>query len=140
MTEFKSWEDLTPLEQAQSEYSDYFKSVHGFRPYSMVEGWTLEDYDSAFKVLEQDAIAENAWREQREKDAIEDFEDSLEKIQEICSCDRSTAWRYMKQAEGDDWYDSGYFEHGLGLPYGYLKYCGFESDGMFIYNPEQEAA
>jgi hypothetical protein len=30
--EFKEWDELTPLEQAQSTYSDLHKDYYGFRP------------------------------------------------------------------------------------------------------------
>jgi hypothetical protein len=39
--EFKLWDDLTPLEQAQSTYSDLHKDYYGFRPRGLPsEFWT----------------------------------------------------------------------------------------------------
>jgi len=43
--EFKSWEELTKVEQLQSTYSDYYKDVHGFRPRGAdSEQWNSEEW------------------------------------------------------------------------------------------------
>lgn len=137
---FRSWDELSPLEQAQSEYSDYYKSVHGFRP-RFTADWTLEDFDRAFEALAEDAKREAEWQKERMERGVKEFEAALATTMEVCGCDRDTAWRYMKDAEGDDWYDDGYFEYNNDLPRGYLVDQGLEVvPPLGFFDEEEEAA
>ena len=123
MSEFKRWEDYTELEQAAVLYSDYHKDVYGCRPRHCAD-WTLEQYDRAMESLREDAEREMEWQRERQAKAVAEFEAAIATTMATCNCDRDTAWRYLKDAEGDDWYDDGYFEYSNGLPYGYLREAG----------------
>lgn len=136
MSEFimKSWDDYTPLEQAHQLYSDYYKDVNGFRPRRDVSDWTLEDFDRAMKSLSEEMEVVMEDDRNHKLESIEAFEKLLKETAVTCGCSIRKAWDFLKQAEGDDWYDAGYYEYSSGLPYGYLKYRGLEaySDMTFI--------
>jgi len=117
---FKKWEDYTELEQAAVLYSDFYKSVNGPRPRFDQSHWTLEDYDRAMDDLQVDSDREMANKRIAEQAAVNELEAAITLTMATCSCDRETAWRYLKDAEGDDWYDDGYFEYSYNLPRGYL--------------------
>ena len=52
MNAFKSWSELSPLEQAACEFSDFYKEANGFRPRHIdTSSWSLEDFDREFAVL-----------------------------------------------------------------------------------------
>jgi len=105
---FKTWEELTPLEQAASEYSDLFKAVNGFRPRNMTTEWTLDDYETAFISLDEDA---NQLFEQ-EKEAYEQaiilFENTVAGMIELGANNREDAIRWIIDAF--DEYDKAYIE------------------------------
>ena len=42
MSDFRTWDELSEVEQLQCEYSDFYKDVHGFRP----RGHTVEEWNS----------------------------------------------------------------------------------------------
>lgn len=137
----KSWEDYTPLEQAAQLYSDYYKDVNGFRPRRDTSHWTLEDFDRAMDDLSKEMEVVMESDRQMKLEAIEKFEATLKEICITCGCSKATAWKYLKDAEGDDWYDAGYYEYSVGLPYGYLKYLGLEAYSDMTFNPKSlEAA
>jgi hypothetical protein len=51
-TEFKSWEELSQLEQAQSIYWDMYKDAYGVRPRGVdTSTWTLEQFEDEFEGL-----------------------------------------------------------------------------------------
>ena len=52
--EFKSWEDYTPLEQAQCTFWDMYKDAHGIRPRHIdTSSWTLAQFEQEFAELEE---------------------------------------------------------------------------------------
>ena len=71
----KTWDEMTPLEQAHITWWEMYKDAHGVRPRGInTTGWTLEDYDKEFQYLNTAitaAIAEDKLREAR---AVEQFE------------------------------------------------------------------
>ena len=97
--EFKSWDEYTELEQAQSEYSDYFKSVHGFRPRSITAGWDVERYGREMESLGKEAELVFAAEAERENSAVEDFKSLISSTIEIGAGDEMTAIRWMVQDE-----------------------------------------
>ena len=51
-TEFKSWEELTQLEQARELYWDMYKDAYGVRPRGVdTSTWTLEQFEAEFEGL-----------------------------------------------------------------------------------------
>ena len=65
--EFKSWEEMSALEQAQCTYWDMYKDAYGVRPRGIdTSTWTLEDFDAEFEVLGTAIDREEADRKDRE--------------------------------------------------------------------------
>ena len=120
MSEFKSWSELSPLEQAACTYSDFFKEAYGFRPLMDTSSWTLEDFDMAFeemaKVCKENAID----RETAEAEAIKVLEARIVSLMQSGAKDRAMAIRWISEAEECDG-DMEYLCFLVGVPYGYFK-------------------
>lgn len=119
MSEFKSWEEMSELEQAQCTYSDFHKDAYGFRPRNDVSNWTLEDFDREFaifaRVCEENRIQEEA----AEAEAIVRFEDRVTNLMHT-GTNRARVIAWLMDAEGANG-DFEYFCFTQGLPYGYFK-------------------
>jgi hypothetical protein len=121
MSEFKSWEEMSELEQAQCMFWDMYKDAHGVRPRGIdTSAWTLADFHKEFEYLSQVNDQEEAQRRAAEDEAVRKFEQHV--INTICmgAGDRATALRWImdaSSAEGD-W---EYFCFLNGLPYYYFK-------------------
>lgn len=120
MNEFKSWSELSPLEQAACTFSDFYKEANGFRPRHIdTSSWSLEDFDREFEVLAR-VCRENAeCRYVAETGATLMFE---ARIVDLIACgakDRTTAIRWISEAE-DCGSDMSYLCYCLGLHYQYL--------------------
>jgi len=121
MSEFKSWEEMSELEQAQCTYWDMYKDAYGVRPRGIdTTAWTLADFDREFEHLAKVIDAEETQRLANEAEAVKKFEQHV--INTICmgARDRETALRWImdaSSAEGD-W---EYFCFLNGLPYHYFK-------------------
>jgi len=119
MSEFKSWEEMSALEQAQCTYSDFHKDAYGFRPRNDVNDWTLEDFDREFaifaRVCEENRIQEAA----AEAEAIVRFEDRVTNLMHT-GTNRARVIAWLMDAEGANG-DYEYFCFTQGLPYGYFK-------------------
>ena len=119
--EFKSWEELTLLEQMQCQFWDMYKDAHGVRPRGIdTSSWTEEDFRKEFQYLGK-VIDANFEEEQRmQAIAIEKFEKHVTNTICMGARDRETALRWImdaSQADGD-W---EYFCFLEGLPYGYFR-------------------
>jgi hypothetical protein len=118
--EFKSWEEMSVLEQMQCQYWDMYKDAYGVRPRGVdTSGWTEEVFMAEFellgKVIEQEEIA----RKESEAQAIVRFEDSVLNLMHTgTNRERVIAW--LMDAEGANG-DYEYFCFTQGLPYGYFK-------------------
>jgi len=121
MEQFKSWEDLTPLEQAQATYSDMYKDAHGFRPRGIdTSGWTLERFESEFAELGN--VIEQAEKERRDDEAraIVRFEDLVQTLMHTGTTRaRVIDWLMRREEIAGNDYD--YFCYTQGLPYGYFN-------------------
>ena len=120
MEQFKSWEEMSQLEQAQCMYWDMYKDAYGVRPRGMdTSTWTLEDFDAEFKVLGQAIQREEIARRAAEAEAIVRFEDRVANlIHPGTNRERVIAW--LMDAEGATG-DFEYFCYTQGLPYGYFR-------------------
>lgn len=103
-------------------FSDLFKDANGFRPRSH----RFYDASPAEKQviwdgLLEDLEAENIRYEEERKRNVADFEKLVEQNIQMGASDRKTAIQWLVDAEGDDFYDEGYFHYCYGLPYGYVK-------------------
>ena len=120
-TEFKSWEELSELEQAQSIYWDMYKDAYGVRPRGVdTSCWTLEDFEVEFKVLGEAINAEDIFRKEAEASATVVFEQRIQSLIDAGAKDRATAMRWIHEAE-DTQGDDEYLCYTLGLPYMYFR-------------------
>ena len=120
-TEFKSWEELTQLEQARELYWDMYKDAFGVRPRGVdTSTWTLEQFEAGFERLGVAIEAEEKVRVQAEQHAIFSFEKRVSDLIFSGAKDRATAIRWIHEAEetnGDD----DYLAWTLGLSYQYFR-------------------
>ena len=73
--EFKSWEEYTPLEQAQCTFWDMYKDAHNFRPRHIdTSSWTLAQFEQEFVELSEVMKANDIQQGIEEAIAIEKFE------------------------------------------------------------------
>ena len=120
MEQFKSWEELSALEQAQCMYWDMYKDAYGVRPRGVdTSTWTLEDFDAEFKVLGRAIEQEEIARREAEARAIVEFEDRVANLMHPgTNRERVIAWLMdAEHATGD----FEYFCFCVGLPYGYFR-------------------
>ena len=120
-TEFKSWEEMSELEQAQCTYWDMYKDAYGHRPRGVdTSTWTLADFDAEFKLLGTIIEQENTARKSAEAESIAKFEQHV--MNTICmgARNRETALKWIMDASNanGDW---EYLCYDLGLPYSYFK-------------------
>lgn len=120
-TEFKSWDELSKLEQAQATYWDMHKDAYGVRPRCIdTSSWTLEDFEAEFVILGQ-AIAEaEIERQNSEEKATVVFEQRIQSLIQLGAKDRATAMRWIHEAESTNG-DDDYLAWTLGLPYQYFR-------------------
>lgn len=117
---FKTWDEMTVVEQLQCTFSDYHKDVYGFRPrYMTAEQWNSEQWlREEISKLDMAAMCEAEAEQQRQAIAIQDFEEAVLTSIQAGAADRATAIRWLQQATNTE-DDVGYFEYISGLPYGY---------------------
>jgi hypothetical protein len=120
-TEFKSWEELSDLEQAQATYWDMYKDAYGIRPRGIdTSAWTLEDFDREFAALGRVIEEEDMIRKIDEAKAVEAFERRLMELLSLGAKDIDMAMRWIHEAEQTNG-DNDYLAYTLGLPYLYFK-------------------
>lgn len=114
--------EYTPLEEAQSFYSDFYKELHGFRPrFATAEQWnSLEWLEAQIKDLHAYAPIVEAEEAAREKEEIERFEALVATTIEAGAKDRESALRWIMDASDCDG-DWEYLCYQHCLPYGYFK-------------------
>jgi hypothetical protein len=120
MQAFKSWEEMSDLEQAQCTYWDMYKDAYGVRPRGVdTSTWTLADFDTEFQTLGRAIQQEEIARKESEARASHDFEMRMQSLMMSGARDRATALRWVHEAEGTDG-DDEYLCFTLGLPYRYF--------------------
>ena len=118
--EFKSWDELTPLEQAQCYYWDMYKEAHNFRPRGIdTSSWTLEDFEVEFANLNQVIEREAIQRQESEAQAVVDFEARVSNLMHT-GTNRERVISWLMDAEGANG-DFEYFCYTQGLPYNYFR-------------------
>ena len=119
--EFKSWEEMSVLEQMQCQYWDMYKDAYGVRPRGIdTTDWTEEDFMAEFETLGHAIEREEAERKEREAEATVKFESRVADLIASGAGDRATALRWIHEAEGTDG-DEEYLCFCVGLPYGYFR-------------------
>jgi hypothetical protein len=119
-TEMLSWNEMSPLEQAQCQFWDMYKDAYGVRPRGVdTTDWTLSQFDREFEFL-ANVIQQNYEQEQEaQREAIAEFEAKVETLMHSgTNRARVVAWLMdSAEAQGDPEYACFLF----GLPYGYLN-------------------
>lgn len=121
MSEFKSWEEMTALEQAQCVFWDMYKDAHGVRPRGVdTSTWTLEQFEAEFEYLQKTIDANFEQEKAQQAEAAKKFEQHVVNTMCMGARDRETALRWIMDASdaGGDW---EYFCFLNGLPYGYFN-------------------
>jgi len=118
-TEMLSWNEMSPLEQAQCQYWDMYKDAYGSRPRGIdTSAWTLEQFDAEFETLATVIQREETQRLADEQVAIAKFEDKVANLMHTnTNRERVIAW-LMDSADANG--DRDYACFLFGLPYGYL--------------------
>ena len=120
-TEFKSWDELTQLEQARELYWDMYKDAYGVRPRGIdTSTWTLEQFEAEFEGLGVAIEAEEKARVAAEQNAVFSFEKRISDLMFSGAKDRATALRWIHEAEDTNG-DDEYLAWTLSLPYGYFR-------------------
>jgi hypothetical protein len=121
ITEFKSWDELSDLEQAQANYWDMHKDAYGFRPRGIdTSTWTLEQFEDEFVILGQAIDREEIARKEAETKATELFERRVAELISTGARDYVMAMRWIHEAEDTNG-DNDYLAWTLGLPYQYFR-------------------
>ena len=121
MAAFKTWEEMTTLEQYACQFWDMYKDAYGVRQRGIdTSSWTEADFEREFVQLSK-TIDEN-YREQlaSEAKAVERFEAQVTSFIQSGAKDREMALRWIHEAEGSDG-DEDYLCYLIGLPYSYFR-------------------
>lgn len=120
MEEFKSWDEMSILEQYACQYWDMYKDAYGMRPRGVdTSAWTEADFESEFASLEAVIVREEAVRHEAEAAAVAKFEQHVTNTICMGAGDRVTALRWIMDASNanGDW---EYLCWDLGLPHRYF--------------------
>ena len=121
MEQFKTWEEMSVLEQYACTYWDMYKDAHGVRPRGIdTSSWTEQDFEREFEYLQQVIDQEYKARREAEAGAARDFEERIGEFIALGAGDRETALRWIHEADGSDG-DNEYLCYLNGLPYGYFR-------------------
>ena len=120
MEAFKTWEEMTVLEQYACQFWDMYKDAYGVRPRGIdTTLWTEAEFEAEFVQLAK-TIDEN-YKDQlaQEEVAKHDFEMRMLSLLQTGAKDRDMAMRWIHEAEGSNG-DEEYLCFLLGLPYRYF--------------------
>ena len=121
MEAFKTWEEMSVLEQYACQYWDMYKDAYGVRPRGIdTSTWTEADFEQEFASLGSVIQREEADRKVAEATAMHDFEMRMQTLMMTGAKDRATAMRWIHEAEGSNG-DDEYLCFLLGLPYMYFR-------------------
>ena len=120
MNEFKSWEEMSTLEQYACQFWDMYKDAYGVRPRGIdTTEWTLEQFEAEFVQLGRTIDANYKEQLAQEEVAQHDFEMRVLSLLQTGAKDREMALRWIHEAEGSNG-DDEYLCYLLGLPYRYF--------------------
>jgi hypothetical protein len=121
MEAFKTWEEMSTLEQYACQYWDMYKDAYGVRPRGIdTSSWSESDFEREFFQLSVTIAEEDRVRKEAEEKAAHDFEMRVLSLQQTGAKDRAMAIRWVHEAEGSDG-DDEYLCFLIGLPYGYFR-------------------
>jgi hypothetical protein len=120
MNEFKSWEEMTTVEQYACQFWDMYKDAYGVRPRGIdTSSWTEAEFEAEFVSLSKTIDANYKVQLEQEERAQHDFEMRMLSLLQTGAKDREMAMRWVHEAEGSDG-DDEYLCYLLGLPYRYF--------------------
>ena len=118
---FKSWEEMSTLEQYACQYWDMYKDAYGSRPRGIdTTSWTEADFEAEFELLGKEIDSNYKEQLAREEVASHDFEMRILNLLQSGASDREMALRWIHEAEGSNG-DEEYLCYLAGLPYGYFR-------------------
>jgi len=121
MEDFKSWEEMSVLEQYACTYWDMYKDAYGVRPRGIdTSGWTEEQFEAEFVSLSRTIEANYQEQLIAEERATVDFEMRVQGLMMSGAKSYEMALRWIHEAEGSDG-DEEYLCFLVGLPYGYFR-------------------
>ena len=121
MQEFKTWEEMSDLEQAQCTYWDMYKDAYGVRPRGIdTSTWTLADFEMELASPGAVIQREETNRQLAQHEACHAFEMRIQSILACGAKDREMALRWIHEAEGTHG-DDDFLCWTLGLPYQYFR-------------------
>ena len=121
MEDFKSWEEMSVLEQYACTYWDMYKDAYGVRPRGIdTSSWTEEQFEAEFVSLSKTIEANYQEQLIAEEKATIDFEMRVQGLMMSGAKDYEMALRWIHEAEGSDG-DEEYLCFLVGLPYGYFR-------------------
>jgi hypothetical protein len=121
METFKTWEEMSTLEQYACQYWDMYKDAYGVRPRGIdTSSWSETDFEREFFQLSVTIAEEDRVRKEAEEKASHDFEMRILSLQQTGAKTREMALRWVHEAEGSDG-DDEYLCFLIGLPYGYFR-------------------
>jgi hypothetical protein len=120
MEAFKTWEEMSTVEQYACQFWDMYKDAYGVRPRGVdTSTWTEADFLKEFAYLGKIIEREDILRGQREQQAAHDFEMRVLSLLQTGAKDREMALRWIHEAEGSNG-DDEYLCYLVGLPYRYF--------------------
>lgn len=120
MEDFKSWEEMSTLEQYACTYWDMYKDAYNVRPRGIdTSSWTEADFEAEFVQLGKTIEANYKDQLESEAQAIQRFEAQVESFIQSGAKTREAAIRWFHEAEGSNG-DDEYLCFLLGLPYRYF--------------------
>jgi hypothetical protein len=120
MNEFKSWEEMSTLEQYACQFWDMYKDAYGVRPRGIdTSTWTEADFEREFFQLSVTIAEEERVRKEAEEKASHDFEMRMLGLLQTGAKDRDMALRWIHEAEGSNG-DDEFLCYLVGLPYRYF--------------------
>jgi hypothetical protein len=120
MEAFKTWEEMSTLEQMACQYWDMYKDAYGVRPRGVdTSTWSEADFLKEFGYLNLVIQREEIARKEREDSASQAFEQRVQSILASGAKDREMALRWIHEAEGSNG-DDEFLCYLVGLPYRYF--------------------
>jgi hypothetical protein len=120
MNEFKSWEEMSVLEQYACQFWDMYKDAYGVRPRGIdTTLWTEAQFEAEFVSLSKTIEANYKDQLAQEEVAMHEFEMRMQDLLLSGAKDREMAMRWVHEAEGSNG-DDEYLCFLLGLPYRYF--------------------
>jgi hypothetical protein len=121
MEDFKSWEEMTVLEQMQCQYWDMYKDAYGVRPRGVdTSNWDEATFEAEFNYLQELITKSEQERKIAEQEACNAFEQRMQDLYACGAKDREMALRWIHEAEGSNG-DEEFLCYLVGLRYGYFR-------------------